>query len=112
MTLLVEVDSLKNPVAQDSHLGWAVVEPLALVYLPGGQLVWAVQASDLLLLGDVEALKYPGAHRSQDSAFFTIFSYVPGGQSIEVAWETMCNVTTTKKRVAISKKLGFSGFPV
>ena len=83
--LLIEVDSLKNPVAQGSHLGWAVVEPLALVYLPGGHLVWRVQASVLLLL-----------------VLFTVFLYDPGGQSIEVAreiWETITdcnNVTTTR----------------
>ena len=99
MLLLSEVDSLKNPVAQDSQLGWAVVEPLALVYLPGGHLVWGVQASELLLLGDVEALKNPVAHRSHELVFFTGVLYVPGGHSIEVAWEiwetiTDCNVTT------------------
>ena len=103
--LLIEVDSLKNPVAQGSHLGWAVVEPLVLVYLPGGHLVWRVQASGLVLFSDGSDLKNPSSHASHENpplVFFAVFLYDPGGQSIEVAreiWDTITdcnNVTTTR----------------
>ena len=47
--LLLDVMLLKNPVGHAPHLGLAVPEPAAIVNLPGGQLVWAMQTSVLLL---------------------------------------------------------------
>ena len=109
--LLFEVEDLKNPVAHDAHFGCLVVEPLTLVYLPGGHLVWAVQ-----LPVDVEALKNPNAHCAQDCALFlSLCAYVPGGQSVEVAaeiWEirtatsnSRCNSISI--RVVKKKKMQF-----
>ena len=37
--LLLDVMLLKNPVVQDMHSGSAVMDPAAVVYLPGGHLV-------------------------------------------------------------------------
>ena len=62
--LVADVCFLKYPGRHAVHLGWAVAVPTALVYLPGGHLVWAVHALDLVLLGDGEALKNPGTHVS------------------------------------------------
>ena len=45
LVLLLDVESLKNPVGHASHLGWAVAEPTVLVNLPGGHLVWAMHVS-------------------------------------------------------------------
>ena len=62
--LLFDVAPLKNPVGHDPHSGWAVAEPAAVVYLPGGHLVWATQASVSTLVFDVLALKNPVRHAS------------------------------------------------
>ena len=59
-----EKEDLKNPIAHALHVGWAVAEPVAVVYLPGGHLVWAVQESVTLLLFDDNTLKNPITHAS------------------------------------------------
>ena len=74
--LLFDVTLLKNPVAHDSHLGWAVTEPDATVYLPGEHLVWAIQESVSTLFTDSKALKNPGVQASHSGwlvAFPTVF---------------------------------------
>ena len=60
--LLIDVTGWKNPEAHASHVGWKVTEPAELVYVPGGQLVWARQESVSVLLLDVTALKNPVTH--------------------------------------------------
>ena len=62
--LLIDVEVLKNPTAHVSHLGWEVAVPAALVNLPAGHLVWAVQESVFVLLFDVKFLKNPTGHAS------------------------------------------------
>ena len=43
LVLLLDVLALKNPNAQVSHIGWVVLEPAIMVYLPGGHLLCAAQ---------------------------------------------------------------------
>ena len=81
--LLFDVTLLKNPVGHDPHSGWAVAEPAAVVYLPGGHLVWARQASMLLL--EAKALKNPVAHASHSESVLTeppTRAYLPGGHLV------------------------------
>ena len=78
--------ALKNPAAHGSHWGSVVVDPIALVYLPGGHLVWAVHESSLRLLVDETALKNPAAHDSHRGWAVTeptTVVYLPSGH---VAW--------------------------
>ena len=46
--MLLDVEALKKPAAHAVHLGWEVAEPLTLVYLPGGHLMWALHFSGAL----------------------------------------------------------------
>ena len=43
LILLLDVLALKNPNTQVSHIGWVVLEPGIMVYLPGGHLLCAAQ---------------------------------------------------------------------
>ena len=43
LVLLLDVLALKNPNTQVSHVGWVVLEPAIMVYLPGGHLLCAAQ---------------------------------------------------------------------
>ena len=43
LVLLLDVLALKNPNAHVSHVGWVVLEPAIMVYLPGGHLLCAAQ---------------------------------------------------------------------
>ena len=45
LMLLFDVVALKNPGAHASHLGWVVLDPITMVYLPGGHLVWPMHWS-------------------------------------------------------------------
>ena len=62
--LRIDVKALKKPVAHALHSGWVVALPAALVYLPGGHLVWAVQESGFMLCFEVKVLQKPCGHVS------------------------------------------------
>ena len=80
--LFLDVEALKNPGAQGSHLGWAVTEPVTMVNLPGGHLVWAVQESPLFVL-EVAALKNPVAQSSHLWGMVMLaLVYLPGGHLV------------------------------
>ena len=90
--LLLDVALLKNPVAHDSHLGWALAVPTVFVYLPGGQLEWATQESVAVLLFDVNALKKPEKQNSQKGWEVSepcVIVYFPGGH---LAWAMQVSV--------------------
>ena len=85
LVLALDVVSLKNPGAHDSHLG----SPMAvtLMYLPGGHVAFwtAVQKSVLVLLLDVLALKNPNAQVSHIGWAVLepgIMVYLPGGHLV------------------------------
>ena len=62
-----------------------MTEPATVVYLPGGQLVWAVQESRSVLLFDVRALKNPLTHVPHSGWVVTVptvFVYLPGGHLV------------------------------
>ena len=80
--LLLDVNALKYPVTQVSHLGWVVAVPDTSVYLPGGHVVCAVQLSVTVPRSDLELLKYPAAHVSHLSEVGERFGYLPGGHSV------------------------------
>ena len=74
------MDALKNPGAQVSHLGCAEADPDVLVYMPGGHLVWAVQASVVLL--EKVFVKNPVAHSLHLGCVVeepAVLVYWPGG---------------------------------
>ena len=77
---------VKNPAAHALHLGWELVEPVALVYFPSGHRPFcSAQESVLLLLFDVEALKNPTAHGSHvgwEDADPGALVYLPGGHLV------------------------------
>ena len=80
--------------------------PTAMVYLPGGHLVWAVHASGLVLLGDAEALKNPGAHASHLWALAVDLMYFPRGHPMsltavqESVWVLLVDVEAFKNLTA------------
>ena len=60
--LFFDMEPLKNPGAHDWHLGWAIADPLKLVYLPGRHFTWTEQELAVLLPVNLDGLKNPGAH--------------------------------------------------
>ena len=111
--LLFESDFLKNPGAHDSQLGLVVAVPLTMVYLPGGHLGWAVQESDLVLLGDGFLLKNPGAHVSHLRTLAVDWMYFPRGHQIfltaeqESVWVLLVDVEALKNPNAHASHLGW-----
>ena len=92
LVLLLDTASLKNPAAHASHWGWAVAVPATLVYLPAGQLVWAMQAVSVLsLVIDLTALNFPAAHATHSGwavAEPTFMVYLPAGHVVWTAHQS------------------------
>ena len=87
--------------------------PTAMVYLPGGHLVCGVHALGLVLLGDAEALKNPGAHASHLWALAVDFLYFPRGHPMSLAtvqesvWVLLVDVEALKNPNAHDSHLGW-----
>ena len=82
VVLLLDVNSLKNPLAQTAHSGCALAEPAAFVYLPGGHLMCAAHDSTRVPRLEETVLKNPKAHTSHLGCAEeepTTAVYFPGG---------------------------------
>ena len=87
--------------------------PTAMVYLPGGHLVCGVHALGLVLLGDAEALKNPGAHASHLCISAVDLMYFPRGHPMSLAtvqesvWVLLVDVEALKNPNGHNSHLGW-----